>query len=1123
MRLKVLRQIVTMSKFAFYALVLQSIFAGMLLANDVRSQAASIDEVIVSVKAENTTLKDLFKVLENQTEFNFSYNQGIIDLNERITVSSSESLGDILRQISKETKLNFKRVDGNIYVSKRKAFQPSVTESFANEILMQERSITGRVISGEDNSGLPGVSVIIKGSVQGTVTDIDGNYAISAPDGGTLVFSYVGFISEEVLVGNQSVINMTLMPDLTQLEEIVVVGYGTVKKSDLTGAVASVKSEELTAYPAIGAVQALQGRAAGVQITANNGEPGADFKIRIRGGTSINASSDPIFVVDGFVGAALPPPEDIESIEVLKDASATAIYGSRGANGVIMVTTKRGKSGKARIELNTSYSSQNEINRLDLLNAAQFTDYIREARPTITPLDGETDWQDEIFRTGSIQNYQLAVSGSTDAVNYYVSGAYFDQQGVIIGSEFSRFSITSNLEMKASKNLRIGLNLFLQRTTADGTRTQEGSGGASNTGVVASAFKFEPDQNIYDANGNFTIARLNDPHDNPYAIATQFINESINDRLQGNLYAEYNILKDLKFRITLGATTNSGRNGQYNPTTLNAGRNVGGVGSMSGSKVTMLQNENYFTYSKDLFTNHNLTAMAGYSYQTQENENWSGSGQGFITDAFSYWNLGGAAVWNRPGSSLSDWTLKSYYGRINYNINSKYLFTFNARYDGSSTFSKNNKWAFFPSGSFAWNMGSEQFMADVNWISQFKWRASYGLTGNQAIAPYQTLARFPEVFAVINGIPVNAVRPTAVANDDLSWETTAQLNVGLDLSFFDDRINFTTDVYRMVTSDLLFTVPLPQYSGYPNQLKNIGEVENKGIEFSLGAAVLNGAFKWRSDVNLAANRNKILSLPDGNDILYGSGPGHMVGLGDTQILREGLPVGSFFGWIYDGVYQENDEFLPGGGFEQTAGGEKFRDIDGLRDDDGNLTGQPDGRLDANDRVIVGNPHPDFIWGWNNDFTWKNFDLNIFFQGSQGNDILSYTLLELDLMSGINNATTAALNRWSPSNTDTNIPRAFNGRTRRISTRFVQDGSFLRLKNIALGYTLPQPVAESIKLSKLRVYVSAQNIFTVTNYEGYDPEVNYNSGGATNGNRNLGLDYGSYPNAKSYTVGLNVVF
>lgn len=387
-----------MSKFAFYALVLQCVFAGLLLAEDVRSQTSSIDEIFVNLSMEDATLKDVFQDLEKQTEFNFSYNQGIIDLTAKVSVSSNESLGDLLRQLAKETKLNFKRIDGNIYVSKRKMLQSSVTETINKNEVFQERTITGTVTSAEDNSGLPGVSVIVKGTSVGTVTDIEGAYTLGVPNNSTLVFSYVGFVSEEVVVGNQSVVDIVLTPDLTQLEEIVVVGYGTVKKSDLTGSVSSVKSEELTAYPALGTVQALQGRAAGVQITSNNGEPGASFKVRVRGGTSINASSDPIYVVDGFVGAALPPPEDIESIEVLKDASATAIYGSRGANGVIMVTTKRGKKGKTNIDFNASYSLQNEINRLDLLDKQQFTEYIQETSPNFTPLDGNTDWQEEIFR-----------------------------------------------------------------------------------------------------------------------------------------------------------------------------------------------------------------------------------------------------------------------------------------------------------------------------------------------------------------------------------------------------------------------------------------------------------------------------------------------------------------------------------------------------------------------------------------------------------------------------------------------------------------------------------------------------------------------------------------------------
>jgi TonB-linked SusC/RagA family outer membrane protein len=1102
----------------------------LLLAEDVRSQTSSIDEIFVNLSMEDATLKDVFQDLENQTEFSFSYNQGIIDLTEKVSVSSNESLGDLLRQLAKETKLNFKRIDGNIYVSKRKALQASVTETISRNVFFQEKTISGTVTSAEDNSGLPGVSVIVKGTTVGTVTDIEGGYTLEIPDNSTLVFSYVGFVSEEVVVGNQSVVDIVLTPDLTQLEEIVVVGYGTVKKSDLTGSVSSVKSEELTAYPAIGAVQALQGRAAGVQITANNGEPGSSFKVRVRGGTSINASSDPIFVVDGFVGATLPPPEDIESIEVLKDASATAIYGSRGANGVIMVTTKRGKTGQTKIDFNASYSTQNEINRLDLLNAEQFVDYAQDITPGFSRYTGpngelyETDWQDEIFETGNIQNYQLGISGGSENVNYYLSGTYFDQKGIIIGSGFKRFSATSNIDIQASKKFKMGLNLFAQRTSQDGTLTQEGSGGTNSSGVVASAFKFEPDQPIYDANGRFTLARMNDAFDNAYAVATERINENVADRFQGNVFGEYSILEDLTFRTTVGVSANNGRTGNYLPTTLQGGRNIGGEGSMNGNKNSLFLNENYLTYSKE-FGKHGISVMGGYSYQKSRNESWGGRGQTFITDAGLYWDLGGSSTWLAPSSNLSEWELSSYYGRLNYSFNSKYLFTFNARYDGSSTFSKNNKWAFFPSGAFAWNMKDEDFMSGVGAISQWKWRVSYGLTGNQAISPYQTLATFDNVLTIQGGNPVNAVAPNTLANDNLTWETTAQFDIGLDVGLLEDRINVIADYYSMETRDLLFGMPLPLYTGLltTNFTSNIGRIENKGVELTLNSRNLVGEFQWDMGFNISANRNKVLELPDGTDIRYGSGPGHMVGLGETQILREGESVGVFFGWDYIGPYQQSDEILPGSSFEQAAGGEKYRDIDGTKDADGNLTGVPDGQLNSDDRMVIGNPQADFIWGFNNDFRWKGFDMNIFFQASQGNDIFSYTLMELDLLSGSNNATTAALDRWTPDNTDTDVPAAFGGRTRRASSRWILDGSFIRLKNISIGYNLPEPVLDKLNIRKLRFYVSGQNLLTITDYEGYDPEVNYRTDGASNGNRNQGLDYASYPNAKGFTFGVNLGF
>ncbi|MCF2504129.1 TonB-dependent receptor [Dyadobacter sp. CY107] len=1107
-------------------LVIALWFMGTATAVDVRAQELLSKKI--SLQAQEQEVKKVLSLIEKQAGVRFIFSSKLIQSGRKVNIQqSNQELSKVLNDFLVPLGLTYEVSGKNIVIRPSDAAKSAdnAEASIKSELIRStDITIKGKITDSETKEPLPGVNILIKGTQSGTSTDATGSYTLSVPDANTiLVLSFVGYEPQEVKVGNRTEIDITLKTDQKSLEEVLVVGYGTVKKSDVTGSVSSVKSGELTAYPALGTVQALQGRAAGVQIQSNNGEPGSNFKVRIRGGTSINASSDPIYVVDGFVGGAIPPPEDIESIEILKDASATAIYGSRGANGVIMVTTKKGQSGKPKIEFNTSFSTQKEINRLDLLNASQFLDYVKEARPNVVSQGADTDWQDQIFRKGAIQNHQVSVAGGSDAVKYYVSGAYYDQKGVILNSDYNRFSITSNIDIQAAKRLKLGLNLFAQRVSRNQARTQEGSSGLT-PGVTSSAFKFEPDQPIVGANGRFTVARLNDPIDNPYAIATQLQNESLNDRVQGNFYAEYSIWDDLKFRITLGATTNSGRTGEFTPTTLNDGRNVGGSATVRGTKSTLLLNENYLTYTKKIGTNHDISAMLGYSYQTSSSENWGGTGQSFITDAVSYWNLGGASVWQSPTSGLTEWQLASYYARLTYGLLDRYLFTANIRQDGSSNFSKNHKWATFPSGAFAWKLSSEPFMQNVTAISQWKWRVSYGLTGNQAIEPYQTMSRFSNVYTIINGVPVNAVRPTTVANDDLTWETTHQLNIGTDFSMLNNRLNITADYYRRVTKDLLFSVQLPQYSGYSNQLKNIGSVENKGFELTVNTRNLVGEFKWNTDINFSLNRNKVLSLPNGTDILYASGPGHLVGLGQTQILREGQPVGSFYGWIYDGVYQEGDSFIPGGGFETAAGGEKFRDIDGKKDANGQLTGEADGMLNSDDRTIIGNPHPKFIWGLTNDFSWKGIDLNVFFQASQGNDMLNYTLMELNLLSGINNATTDALNRWTPTNTNTNVPKAMAGRTRRVSTRWVEDGSFVRLKNISLGYNIPKSVVDKLHISKLRIYASAQNILTFTKYKGFDPEVNYSSDdNSTNSNRNLGLDYGSYPNAKSYTIGLNVGF
>ncbi|UXP32777.1 TonB-dependent receptor [Reichenbachiella agarivorans] len=978
-------------------------------------------------------------------------------------------------------------------------------------LLAQTGTVRGLVISGEDGEPLPGVVILIEGTSTGTTTDMDGKYSLEVNNDNVLVASFVGFETVRMEVGNRSVIDFEMQPDLISLEEVVVVGYGTVKKSDLSGSVSSVKSSEITAFPAVSAVQTLQGRASGVQIQSNNGgQPGADFSIKIRGGTSINASSDPIRVVDGFVGAEMPPPEDIASIEILKDASATAIYGSRGANGVIMITTKKGSKGVTKIDFNSSYAIQETTNKIDLLSGQEFSDYMQEFG-TYNYLGSDTDWQDEIYRQGIISNNQLSISGGSDNVTYYLSGTYFDQQGIIIGSDYKRYSLNANVNAQATDYLKVGMSTYGRRSTDVGVRTQESTGGSGQAGVVGAALRFNPDLGIYNADGSYTVSQVGDQIDNPYAMATEYQRERVTDRFQSNVYADLKITDWLSFKTTLGIGTTNWRDGEFWPTTLIRGAGSNGLAGIDSRKETSLLSENYFTISKEI-NNHDVTWVNGYSYQSNKSESWKSSTTGFINNSGSYWALDQGSTPSAPTSSLTESELLSYYSRINYSFLNRYIFTATARYDGASNFSANNKWAFFPSAAVAWDVKGESFMESLEVVNQFKLRASYGLVGNQAISAYQSLARLGSTYSATTG--ANAVRLDELANSELTWETTSQLDIGFDLGLMDGRVNLTGDYYSKITDDLLFQRLLPSYVGVSSQLQNIGKVSNKGVELMLSTRNLVGEFTWSSDLIYSMNRNKVLTLPDSVD-LYGSSPGHLRLPNDTQLIIEGQPVGVFYGYVYEGIYQNGDVFTPGSGFEQEAGGEHFADISGP-------DGTPDGQLTAADRKIIGDPNPDFTWSFNNTFGYKNFDLNIFFQGVHGNDMVSYTLMELETFSGKNNATTKALDRWTPTNPNTDVPKASASRTNRMSTRFIYDATYVRLKNISLGYTLPKSMLEKAHIRSLRIYASAQNLLTFTDYPGLDPEVGYgNSGSGANGNRNIGLDYASYPNVRSYTFGLNL--
>lgn len=1093
------------------------------------------------------SLKQVIDQLVEHYQVIITYNEETFgDLTVEAGFDAQDDFETTLKRILKPIALDYKNLGGRYYVifkdrKKKKQIQiqpleakeetemisssPKTNQRRQNTSILStlpafhpkpERLVKG-VVTDEEGMPLIGASVMAEGTSSGTVTDVDGSFELRVPDAVKRIrVSYVGYVSTTVELDGQQEFTIVLQSDLAQLEEVVVVGYGTMKKSDMTGAVVRVGEDELTDYPALSAIQAIQGRAAGVTVQSTNGEPGSAYKIRIRGATSINASSDPLIVVDGLVGAVMPPPEDISSIEILKDAAATSIYGSRGANGVVLVTTKTGDVGKVSVSLNSSYSFQKEIGRLEVLDGPDFAAYINEARNTnfydLNNLEANTDWQDLVLQPGFIHNNQLSFSGGSPKVKYYVSGVYYDQKGVVKTSAYERLSLTTNLQFDLSERLNVSVNSFLFKRKQAGVISQSGFGGGNDGGVITAAQRFEPVVGILDANGEYNDSKVGiAPVDNPLAVIDGREIDNQQENLQFNIKGKWDITDRISFNSTFGYIFRNARDGLYENRISNNGEVANGSARLTNNRNFNTITEQYFNYQLPVSDRHTFNLTGGYSFQQFQRENFTAVNTGFISDAFGFWNLNAGSIVQLPNSFTTSSEIASFYGRLNYNFSDRFLLNFTARYDGASQFSEGNKWAFFPSGALSWNVSNEPFW-NSELISNLKLRVSYGETGNQAIGPYASLARISPSYFVLNGGVANTVRPTAIANKDLSWETTSQFNLGTDIQLFNGRIEVIAEYYEKKTRDLLFDVPVPSFSGYSNRLANIGRIGSKGFEFLINSRNLTGAFSWSTSFNLTINRSEVLSLPDGNDIIYAGAPGYLIN-GQLQhaVLREGQPIGVFYGFIYDGVYQEGDDFIPGGGFETSPGGEKFRDLNN------------DGVLNNSDRTIIGDPNPDAVWGITNDFSYGDFDLNIFFQAAQGGEIINFTKMELDRLSGNSNATIDALNRWTPSNTDTDVPKATAGRVSKVSTRFIEDGSYIRLKNISLGYNLSRAVCDQLKVSSARFYISGQNIWTLTDYSGVDPEVAYKSTGDTNSNINLGLDYGSYPTTKSVTLGLNVRF
>lgn len=980
-------------------------------------------------------------------------------------------------------------------------------------------TVKGRVTD-EKNSGLPGVTVTLKGSTTGTMTDASGHYSMQgAPANGSLVFSFIGYQAREVAIGNRSSLDVQLSPDTKALSEVVVVGYGTQRKIETTGAIASVKAEELTQTPVVNVAQGLQSRVAGVQVTQNSAAPGGNISVRVRGTNSISGSSEPLYVVDGvpisnsggitdISSLSTINPNDIASVEVLKDASATAIYGARGANGVVLITTKRGKAGATRVAYEAYYGVQQISKKMDLLDASQFATLENEVfKTTLFPdpasLGKGVDWQDLIFRQAPMQSHQLSVSGGTEKTQLSLSANYFNQDGIVLNSDFKRYSLRLNLDHTINSRVKTGVSYLGSYTINNAIPTGSSSmdGPATSSSLLGATLGAPPVMQPYRADGSISPfqEQFNGRYrevTNPLGLASILNRDAINRSIT-NIFGEASLLTGLTYRASFNAILQSSLGDNYSPLSIIAPKDINansGSAGKSNSNTTVLLHESILTYARTLAQAHNLKFTGVVSSQANLNNANSISVTGFPNDATS--NEAVQLGLNRTvSSSRSKERLDSYMGRINYGFKDKYFVDFTARADGASKFGANHKYGFFPSAAASWRLMEEPFMQDLTFISDLKLRASYGITGNAgAISPYQSLA----TVAAGNGYAFNhlylfGISPSRIPNPDLRWEKSTQTDIGLDLSLWDNRFNLVADVYKKRTDDLLYVQALPMSSGYSSITGNFAGLENKGLEVATNVQVLDGPLTWDLSANISLNRNKVISLDQGVTREMFVSP--------YTILKVGQPLGLFKTYVFDGIYQTGETVLPGS--DSRIGGVKVKDLNA------------DGQITAADQTITGNPNPDFIFGFSTNLRYKQFDFSAFLSGSQGNDIYNLSRYTFENPLGSRNLLAVMVNRWSADKPSNEYVSGFQGGRNPVSDQFVEDGSYLRCKNLTLGYTLP-----SFKLlPSARVYLSGNNLFTLTKYNGFDPEVN------TFGNSNtlIGVDNLVYPAARTLIGGVQLTF
>jgi TonB-dependent starch-binding outer membrane protein SusC len=1064
-----------------------------------------------------------------------------------------------------------------------------------NIIHAQNRTVKGTVTS--EDGPLYGVRLLIKGTTNTTFTDFDGSFNANVKDTDVLVVSYIGYRTKEVSIGSNTKLDIKLGKETANLEEVIVIGYGTAKRKDLTGSIVSLKAEQFDNVKANSFEGSLQSRAAGVQVISNQGGPDAGFTVRVRGGTSINASSDPLYVIDGFAISGGGPttnnatglgnsttsplstldPSTIESIEVLKDASATAIYGSRGANGVIMITTKKGKKGKTAFNFETFTNVSAVSKKIDMLSPQEFVDWRLEFTPWnpngTDPLIGEFrdqfgndislndpnvkkyNWQDNIFRTAFTTNYKLSMAGGAENNSYSATFSYADQEGIVKTSNSQKYNLNLNIDQNVGKRFKTGAMINMGFIKSSGIVSASAEDANGRSGVISNTLSFSPVQGLtrfpdaeYDAEGNLVSFRNGD-FANPNRILKDNINRGKIFQTFGNMYLEYKISDHLKFKSTVGANLFLNKGEAYFTEQFGWSRTFGGVAFTRTGMAIGLRTEQNLNYAQRFGKDkeHSINVTSVYEQQQSSWESTANSASGFKIPGVNLGNLGTALVTNPVSNIINRDQLQSFLTRIQYDYSDRYTLNLSGRYDGASKFSEKARWGFFPSAGIAWKISNEKFLKNNKVVNDFKLRASYGVTGNAQIDPYQSLSNAGLASYVFNGNQISTGATIyRLENNALTWETTTQSDIGLVLGLFGNKIWFEADYYDKRTKNLLLNVPLPATSGYKTVFKNLGLLSNKGYEFSLNTKFIdNEKFSWKSSFNISFNKNKVLNLGDAKQIFVESIGSNQIG--DDYVIKVGEPLGLIYGLKTDGVYNYGD-FTEFDGLTEQQSAEKIRTdaanagigyfdvfytlktgvvkanttkhrpgMQKFADQNG------DGVVNTDDRTIIGRTAPKHFGGLTNNFTYKNLDLSILTSWSYGNEIYNKTKR---LLSGqaipYPNKVGNVRDRWTPENPNTIIPGVFGESDSQLEgnaiSSSVEDGSYLRISNITLGYNFPKKFVKRNNLTTFRLYTSLDNVYVFTKYSGYDPDVSVGSNQLT-----PGLDFDAYPKARTFRFGVNVGF